>query len=65
MLKENSHACPAGVPARSRHGETVFRVAQHKLHLFTRHAGEPLGEIIDSRTVCEVLEQCLDRHACL
>lgn len=40
---------------RLRHGETVFRVAQH-----TR---EPLGEIIDSRTVFEVLEQCLDRHA--
>jgi hypothetical protein len=47
---------------RSRHGETMFRVAQHKLHLFTRHAGEPLGEIIDSRTVFEVLEKRLDRQ---
>jgi hypothetical protein len=37
--------------------ETVFRVAQHKFHLFTRHAAELLGEIIDSRTVFEVLEK--------
>src|SRR3989338_4256380 len=63
MVKENFHACPTVSPARSRHRQTSFRVPQHKLHLSARHAGKPLQEIIDSRAVFEVLEQCPDRHA--
>ncbi|MGH7844200.1 MAG: hypothetical protein ACREQW_03385 [Candidatus Binatia bacterium] len=63
VVKENSHACLAGDP-RSRHSQTAFRVAEDKLHLFTRHAGEPRQKIINSRAVFEVLEQRLDRHTC-
>jgi hypothetical protein len=37
---------------------------QDKFNLFTRHAGEPLQKIINSRTIFEVLEQRLDRDTC-
>jgi hypothetical protein len=39
-------------------------MTQDKLNLFTRHAGEPLQKIINSRTIFEVLEQRLDRDTC-
>src|SRR5262249_50991000 len=48
---------------RSRHSQTSLRVPQHKLHLFSRHAGKPLQEVIDSRAVFEVLEQRPDWYA--
>jgi hypothetical protein len=62
LVKENSHACPAVDPLRSRHRQTSLRVPQHELHLFARHARKPLQEVIDSRAVFEVLEQCPDRY---
>ena len=64
LVKENSHARLAVGAARLRRRQTLLRVPQHKLHLFARHAGEPLQEIIHPPAVFEVLEQCLDRHAC-
>jgi len=63
LVKENSHARPAADPMRSRHSQTSLRVPQHKLHLFSRHAGKPLQEVIDSRAVFEVLEQRPDWYA--
>jgi hypothetical protein len=46
-----------------RRRQTLFCVAQHKLHLFARHAGEPLQEIIHAPAIFEVLKQGLDGHA--
>jgi hypothetical protein len=40
-----------------------LRVPEHELHLFARQAGKPLQEVIDSRAVFEILEQCPDRYA--
>jgi hypothetical protein len=64
LVKENSHAHHAVGAARLRRRQTLLRVPQHKFHLFARHAGEPLQEIIHAPAVFEVFEQCLDRHAC-
>jgi hypothetical protein len=64
MVEENFPTGLAVNPARSRHRQTSLRVLQHKLDLFACHAGKPLQEIIDSRAILEVLEQCPDRHAC-
>jgi hypothetical protein len=62
MVEENSYDCPSVKSGRLCYGQTSFRVPQHKLHLFARHAGKPLQKIIDSRAVFEVLEQCPHRH---
>ena len=36
---------------------------QHRLHLLTRHTGEPFKKIVDSRAVFEILEQGPDWNA--
>ena len=52
-------------PAEASGGrQTLFGVAQNRLHLFTSHAGEPFEEFIHSSPVFQVLEQRLDWHPC-
>jgi hypothetical protein len=37
--------------------QALLGVAEHELNLFARHARKPFQEIIDPRTVLEILEQ--------
>src|SRR5438270_13830006 len=54
---------PAMSMARSRDHQAAFGVPQHQLHLFARHAREPLQELSDPRAIFEILEQRPDRYA--
>ena len=46
------------------HGcKTLFRVFQHRFHLFAGHAWKPFEKIVHRRAVFEILKQRRYRHA--
>jgi len=63
LVEENLHGRRGPIQA-SGGRQTLFGVAQNRLHLFTSHAGEPFEEFIHSSPVFQVLEQRLDWHPC-
>ena len=62
--EENLHWGWRGLLAASGGSQTLFGVAQSRLHLFAGHAREPFEEIIHPRTTFQVLKQRLNRHSC-
>jgi len=56
LIEEDSHKRCSGVD------ETALCMLEHGVHLFTRHPGKPLQELLDGRVTFEVLEQRLHGH---
>jgi hypothetical protein len=48
----------------SNRGEAILCMPQNGFRLIALHAGEPRQEFIEPRTVFQILEERLHRHAC-
>lgn len=62
VVEEDPHAAGSR-SQRSGFGEAELGVLEHRLDLLASDAGEPVEEVIHPRSILEVLEERLHRHA--